>query len=128
MNKVSLSACVIWVISFVLSFVLKPGSPYIWLPDGLLLAGFLPLLISYRSAWPWFIFGMGNLLIGFVLQTSEFVPDGTLPSAMLPVKEHLRQMHVPIVWILFGIISVIYGIGRLLKKLIHWLINKIKKS
>jgi len=118
MNKISICACVIWLIGFILSFIVKPDSPNIGWPDFLLLAGFLPLLISYKPIWPWFVFGFGNVIIGFVLETVHFVPTGTLPSTVLPVKDNLDQMHKPIIWILFGFFSVAYGLFRLLKKLI----------
>ncbi len=126
MNKVSICACVIWVIGFALSFVMKPGSPLIWLPDFLLLAGFLPLLFSYKPAWPWFVFGVGNVLIGVVLEITRFVPEGTFSPAVLPVQEHLNQMHDPLVWVLFGFFSAVCGLIRLLKRIVIML--KSKKS
>lgn len=128
MNKVSISACVIWLISFALSFVVQPGSPYIWLPDFLLLAGFLPLLISYKPAWPWFVFGIGNVIIGFALETARQMPDGTLPAYTTGVQNHLNQMHVSMVWIRVGLLSIIYGLVRVAKRTCLWLIKKSKKT
>lgn len=128
MNKVSICACVIWTVSFILSFVLKPDSPYIWLPDFLLLLGFVPLLVSYKAAWPWFVFGIGNMLVAFSIETARYMPDSVLPVQAMPAKEHLYQMHVSIVWIRMGLLSLIYGLFRVLKKITIWLIKKTKKS
>lgn len=128
MNKVSISACVIWLVGFVLSFVVKPGSPDVGWPDFLLLAGFLPLLVSYKPIWPWFVFGVGNVIIGFVLAMAHFISGEIFPSSVLPVKDHLDQMHVPIIWILFGFFAIACGVLRLLKKLIVYLVNAMKKN
>ncbi|MBX9880059.1 MAG: hypothetical protein K2Y22_16495 [Candidatus Obscuribacterales bacterium] len=128
MNKVSIFACVIWLISFALSFVIPAGSPYIWLPDFLLLAGFVPLLVSYKPAWPWFVFGIGNVLIGFVLETAKHMPDNILPEYARPVQDHLIQMHVSMVWIKVGLLSIIYGLIRMLKNISIWLLKKSRKS
>jgi hypothetical protein len=128
MNKVSISACVIWLISFALSFVFQPGSPYIWLPDFLLLAGFLPLLISFKPAWTWFVFGIGNVIVGFALEMARQMPDGALPAYTTPVQTHLNQMHVSMVWIRVGLLSILYGLVRVIKRICLWLTNKSKKK
>lgn len=124
MSKDKIFACILWTASLIASLIIKPGSAYIHLPDALLLAGFLPLLVAAKPAWPWFVFGILNVVIGFALQTSECIPAGTLPKESLPIKEHLKEMHVPIVWILFGLLALACGIIKIIGGLISWLMKK----
>ena len=117
-------SAIIWATSFFLSFVLTGKSPYLWVPDALLLLGFAPLLFAWRPAWPFFVFGILNVLIGFVLELVKVMPDSDLPLEIQPVKHHLATMHVGIVWILSGAISIIYGAIRLTK---NFVAKQIKK-
>lgn len=128
MNKVSICACVIWLVSFALSFAIPAGSAYIWLPDFLLLLGFVPLLVSYKPSWTWFVFGVGNVVIGFVLETAKHMPDNILPDYARPVQDNLNQMHVSMIWIRVGLLSIIYGLIRLLKNISIWLLKKLRKG
>jgi hypothetical protein len=130
---------VLWIIGFVLPFVLKPGSPYVWLSDTFLLCGFWPLLFVYRPGWTWLIFGVLNMLIGFGLELVKYLvvsipetfwtPD---KIAMKPAFEHMNQhiadMHPCMPWILIGAVSTVYGAIRIIKTIAKWFIQKAKKS
>lgn len=118
----------IWTASFFLAFVIPPGTPMIWVPDTLLLLGFVPLLVIWKPAWPWLVFGSCNLGIGFVLAVAPFVEDSMLPGEMSAVRHHLAEFHVPLVWILLGTASVVYGLVRLVKSLIAWLASRSRRT
>jgi hypothetical protein len=122
------SSCAIWILGFLLALVIPPSSKLIWIPDTLLLVGFFPVLFVWQPGWPWLIFGIGNMFIGFVLQVAFFLPDTGLPQTMVPVRAHLAQYHVPMIWILTGIGSTIYGIIRMVKHLTLWLKQKARKG
>lgn len=55
---VSVLSTVLWAVSIVLSFVIKPGDSRIFMPDALLLLGFFPLLWLWRRGWITFLFGL----------------------------------------------------------------------
>ncbi len=121
-------SAVIWTASFFLSFVIPPGSPLIWVPDTLLLLGFVPLLFIWKPAWPWLVFGFCNIGIGFVLAVTPFLDDSLLPGELPKVRQHLAEFHVPLVWILLGAASVLYGLVRLVRGLISWLHARTRKK
>jgi hypothetical protein len=108
----------IWTISLFLSFVVATNSPYIWMPDFLLLVGFCPLLYIWRPVWPWFVFGLLNAFIGMVLETTKFLPDQIFPGEIVKLKHHLSEFHVGLVWILIGLGAIFYGALRLVRGLI----------
>lgn len=122
------SSAAIWIIGFLLAFVIPPTSKLIWVPDTLLLVGFFPVLFVWQPGWPWLVFGLGNIFIGFVLQVAFFLPDAGLPATMVPVRAHLAEYHVPMVWILTGIVSVIYGVIRTVKHLTIWVSKNARKG
>lgn len=108
-------SAVLWIAGFLLAFVVPAASPFIWVPDTLLLAGFLPLLVFWRPAWPWLAFGVLNVFIGVVLFVAQFLPDSELPGEMPRVRQHLAELHVPLVWVLFGVFSFLFGLVRIVR-------------
>ena len=111
------SSLIMWVLGVVASFVIKPNSVLIYVPDALLLSGFLPLLYSWRFSWPWIIFGGFNLAIGFLLLFVTTINDSYFPSALWPGKHHLADYHPGLTWMLMGLACCLFGFGRLLKNL-----------
>ncbi|PWU00677.1 MAG: hypothetical protein C5B53_03690 [Candidatus Melainabacteria bacterium] len=128
-GKLGWLAVVLWVVGFALAFVIAPGSPYIWLPDGLLLLGFWPLLIANRCRWLWLVFGLFNTFIGFVLLVVRFMPDSefSFDPKVLATKTHLGQYHEPFTWMILGIISAVVGAALILIGLVRWMVSKSKK-
>lgn len=120
-------SALLWTAGFFLAFVIAPSSPYIWLPDFLLLAGFFPLLMIWKPAWPWIVFGVCNVFIGFVLEVAKFLPDRELPPEVRLVRGHLAQYHEPMTWMFVGVVSVIYGLVRLIKGTMRWLKERQRK-
>lgn len=145
-------SAVLWILGFALAFVVPADSPFMWVPDALLLIGFFPLLIFWKPSWPWLVFGFLNVVIGFILLVATFLPVETLVSEMAKARQqlteakspyvsvfseatseqmahvhtHLAKQHSPWTWMIVGIISVIYGIVRLIKNTIKWAAAKRK--
>lgn len=143
-------SAVLWILGFALAFVIPAESPFMWVPDALLLIGFFPLLILWKPSWPWFVFGVLNVVIGFVLLVAFYIPADTLTSEMAKahqqmvetkspyadvfsatsaqqmahVHTHLAKQHSPWTWMLIGVISVIYGIVRMIKNIVKFAVNK----
>lgn len=113
----TISSAVLWILGFGLAFVIPPGSPLIWLPDFLLLTGFIPVLLIWRPGWPWLVFGGLNFFIGFVLEAARWLPDNQLPAEMVRVRMHLAEYHAPLVWMFVGAVSSIFGCIRITKNL-----------
>lgn len=113
-------ACALWLLSIVLSFAIPPNSPLIWIPDSILLAGFLPLLFLKRWSWTWIIFGILNMGIGFLLLTIEVMPDVPpppelpLPPELVVAKHHLKDYHPSWSWMIIGALCTIYGSAQAL--------------
>ncbi len=42
-------SAVLWIVGFALAFVVPSTSPFMWVPDALLLIGFFPLLIFLEA-------------------------------------------------------------------------------
>lgn len=118
----------LWIAGIALAFVITPSSPYIWVPDALLLLGFVPLLFFWSPSWPWIIFGLFNAAIGFLLQTIEYLPDSQFPSDLVKAKTHLAQYHEPNTWMIIGFFSTAYGLGRLMKNIICWCLRKHRQA
>jgi hypothetical protein len=121
-------SCLLWTAGFFLAFVVPAGSPSIWVPDTLLLLGFIPLLLVWKPAWPWFAFGIFNIFIGFVLLVAQFLPESSLSGDLPKVRKHLAELHVWLVWVAFGLAAIIYGSLRLLKSGVCWLISRHRRS
>jgi len=114
-------ATVLWVVGFILTFAIPAGSPFVFLGDALLLIGFWPLLWLWRPGWPWIIFGLLNIFIGFWLQIAYVLPDslflenpvpGADPHHVIAVRNHLRDQHSAITWIIIGFLSTVFGVGK----------------
>jgi hypothetical protein len=118
---------ILWVLGFGLAFVIPPLSYFYWVPDALLLIGFWPLLLVWRSGWPWIAFGILNIVIGFVLEMMMFLPDTNFTIEMKLVRKHLAEYHCALVWILIGAASFIYGLFRFTKSSISYFRSKICK-
>jgi len=124
----AVASAVLWTAGFFLAFVISPKSPYIWAPDLLLLLGFFPLLLFWKPAWPWMIFGACNLFIAFVLMVAKYLPDASLPAELRLVRAHLADYHAPLSWMFVGVISIIYGLIRMIKGWLRWIDSKRTKS
>ena len=129
-SKLGWLAVFLWVVGFGLAFVIAPGSPYILVPDGLLLVGFWPLLIANRCRWLWLVFGVFNTFIGFVLLVVRFMPDKefSFDPKVLATKTHLGQYHEPFTWMIVGVISAVIGLVLIVIGLVRWLVRKTRKS
>lgn len=140
----------LWILGFALAFLIPADNPLMWVPDALLLIGFFPLLFFWKPSWPWLVFGVLNVIIGFVLLVGTFIPVGTLTSEMNKAREqltaqkspyasvfsesstqqmahvhtHLVKQHSPWTWMIIGIVSTIYGIVRMIKNMIRWAAKK----
>ena len=117
-----------WVVSFALLFVLKPDNPWVWTSDTLLLAGFWPLLFAWRPGWTWLIFGVLNMVIGFLLEVAHHLPAEHFPPAALPLREHVLAMHPMMVWLIIGFLSAVFGLFRIARTIIVWTIKLAKKK
>ena len=112
-KRAGLASTVIWVIAFALIFIVPKTSPYIWVSDALLLIGFWPLLLIWRPGWPWLIFGICNIAIGFLLLISIYLDDSNFTPQMVAVKKHIADAHSPFTWMTIGCLSSFYGIARM---------------
>lgn len=121
-------SAVLWTVGLFLAFIISPRSPYIWVPDFLLLVGFFPLLLIWNPAWPWLVYGFVNLFVGFMLEVARFVPAESLPADMRLMRAHLADYHHPLTWILVGAASFVYGVTRILKGWLRWLKEKMSRS
>ncbi len=130
---------VLWIAGFVLPFVLPASSPYVWVSDTMLLIGFWPLLFIYRAGWTWVLFGVLNILIGFGLELVHWlmlsIPDSfwtpekaAFKPMFVQMAQHIKEMHPFLPWMLVGAVSAIYGIFRIIKTIIRWLVKLYKKS
>jgi hypothetical protein len=109
-----------WVVGFVLTFAIPAGNRFVWLGDALLLIGFWPLLWLWRPSWPWMIFGVLNMAIGFLLEVAYFLPDTTFTYEMKVVRNHLKEQHSAITWILIGFVSTVFGLIRAVRQIWSW--------
>ncbi len=124
----SILASLMWVAGFALGFIIPAGSNNIWIPDALLLFGFWPLLFKLKAKWLWLVFGILNILIGYILELIAVLPDqnfASIPHAVTG-KTHLAEHHVPLVWIGIGILALLLGIGIIGYRLIRWLLHRNK--
>ncbi len=122
----TISSCVLWVLSIILSFTVPSTSSLIWLPDATLLVGFFPLLFVWSPSWPWLVFGVCNLGIGFLLLMFSCIPDDPFPQALRTGKHHLADFHRWEIWILLGGLATTYGGVRLSKNIVHMIIARGK--
>jgi hypothetical protein len=120
-------SCVIWVAGIALAFMIPPKSPFIYIPDTMLLLGFFPLLFLWKYSWPWIVFGLLNIGIGILLQVIEYSPDNLFPADLLKPKHHLAQYHPATVWWFTGLIATLFGFGRLTKNIVVMIRRKNSK-
>lgn len=124
----SILAIVLWVASIVLAFIIKPNTALIWLPDALLLMGFLPLLLLWNRSWVWILFGIINGAIGFFVLLLRYIPDSVFPPESVIVKQHLTEYHPYEPWVVLGILCLVYGLVLLVLRIARGLLNNIDKS
>ena len=143
-------SAVLWIVGFALAFVIPADNQLIWIPDALLLIGFFPLLFFWKPSWPWLVFGILNVIIGFVLLVGTFIPVDTLTGEMKKAREqltaqnspyasvfsetstaqmaqvhtHLVKQHSPWTWMLIGVFSTVYGLVRMIKNIFKWAAKK----
>lgn len=99
----------LWVISIIAAFQIHPENRLIWLPDALLLLGFVPLLLLWNRGWLTFLFGLCNSFIGFFLLVLAYLESDKFTGQALAMKEHLIQYHSPWSWILIGLMATAWG-------------------
>ncbi|MBS1991903.1 MAG: hypothetical protein JSS83_15380 [Cyanobacteria bacterium SZAS LIN-3] len=117
---------VLWVLSIVLAFVIKPGSAMAFVPDALLLLGFFPLLVLWRQGWLTFLFGLFNTLIGFFLLILQYMDDAPFVGSMKMMREHLITMHSCWTWIVLGIVPLIWGLVSMILSLSRWIMRRAR--
>ena len=112
-TKKSLVATVLstalWILSLVLAFQIPATSPLIWLPDSLLLLGFVPLLVIARQSWLVLLFGLSNAFIGFFLLVLIHLESDKFVGDVLLMKQHLITMHSPWAWLYIGTAISVWG-------------------
>jgi hypothetical protein len=121
-----IASTVLWVVGFALDFVIPAKTRFTWVPDFLLLIGFWPLLWIWRPGWPWIIFGVLNIAIGFLLEMAYQMPDTNFTTEMKIVLNHMRNMHSSLTWIIIGFISAVFGVIRTIKQIWTWVAAKMK--
>lgn len=99
----------LWILSLVLAFQIPATSALIWLPDSLLLIGFVPLLILARQSWLILLFGISNAFIGFFLLVLVHLESDKFVGEVLQMKQHLITMHSPWAWLYIGVGIAIWG-------------------
>ena len=146
----TISSAVLWIVGFVVLFIVPADSPFVWVSDALLLLGFFPLLILWKPSWPWLVFGVLNVVIGFVLLVATYLPVESLTSEMAKARQqleeskspyaavfseasaaqmahvhtHVVKQHSPWTWMILGVISTVYGLIRMIKNTIKWVAQK----
>lgn len=124
-QKIALwSACVLWVLSIVLSFAIPTSSSLIWLPDTVLLLGFFPLIIICRYSIIWLAFGILTGFIGSFLLVLTNIPDSALPAQTISVKKHLAEYHPCWSWMILGTFVTVCGTIRLLVNSVFFFVRR----
>lgn len=124
----AIASTILWVLGFALAFVIPARSPFGWLPDGMLLVGFFPLLYAWKPGWPWVVFGVLNTIIGFLLLVAFYIPDTNFTNDMIIVRKHLAEQHSPFTWMTVGILSIIFGSIRMAVHLFQWIKAKTARG
>lgn len=122
----SITSSVMWIAAFLLLFIFKEGDKNVWISDALMLTGFWPVLFVYRAGWTWFLFGILNMAIGFILEVARQLPEevytqASLSNEMILAKEHVLTMHPCMPWIIIGFLSMLYGLFRITKTIFRWI-------
>ncbi len=121
-------ACFLWVLSMVLSFYIPPSSSYIWVPDFVLLIGFLPLIYICPYSLIWIVFGILTAFIGCFLQLLTNIPDAPFPPASIIVKKHLADYHPCWSWMIVGTLVTICGTIKLVINICKYFIKKQREK
>lgn len=124
----AIASTVLWILGFALAFVVPANSPFGWVPDGMLLVGFFPLLYAWKPGWPWVVFGVLNTIVGFLLLVAFYIPDTNFTRDMIIVRKHLAEQHSPYTWMVIGIMSTIFGMVRMAIHLFQWIRLKTAKK
>jgi hypothetical protein len=124
----AIASTVLWILGFALAFVIPARSPFGWVPDGMLLIGFFPLLYAWKPGWPWVVFGVLNVIVGFLLLVAFYIPDDNFTRDMIIVRKHLAEQHSPYTWMVIGIASTIFGVVRMSIHLFQWIKAKTQKK
>ncbi|CAN5614861.1 hypothetical protein BH10CYA1_BH10CYA1_12860 [soil metagenome] len=124
----AIASTVLWILGFALAFVVPANSPFGWVPDGMLLVGFFPLLYAWKPGWPWVVFGVLNTIVGFLLLVAFYIPDTNFTADMIMVRKHLAEQHSPFTWMTIGIMSTIFGMVRMAVHLFQWIKAKSDKK
>ena len=119
---------VLWVLSIILAFMIKPGHALAFVPDALLLLGFFPLLILWRRGWVILLFGFFNAFIGFFLLLLEFLPDEKFTGAMQAMRQHLLSMHSCWTWMTVGVVALLWGSLSIAVTVTNWFLKKRKAN
>jgi hypothetical protein len=117
-HNCSMLAAALWIASAVTLFLFGKGSRLLWLSDTLLICGSWPLLYYWTPSWPWITFGICNLVLGIEIAILAVIPASGFPAYMIPVQRHILEHHQLVPWLLLGLISILYGIGRATKNLV----------
>lgn len=122
------SACALWILSLLLSFGIPINSSYIWLPDAVLLAGFIPLLWICPYSLVWIAYGVLTTFIGAFLLLLSNIPSSALPAETHSVKLHLLQYHPCWTWMIIGVIVTAGGTVKLFINLFLFFFRRRKQK
>lgn len=134
-----LISTVLWIIGIALPFIIPASSPYVWLSDCFLLVGFFPLLFVWPAGWPWIVFGIMNIAIGFFLEFNKqilfylddsfWTPDRiAMKPLFMQTQKHVADMHPCMPWLMIGAASTVYGVIRVIKTIGRWILKLVKRS
>lgn len=105
----TLLSTALWILSIILAFQIPATSHLIWLPDSLLLLGFVPLLVLAKQSWLVLLFGLSNAFIGFFLLVLTHLESDKFVGEVLLMKQHLVTMHSPWAWLTIGLLIATWG-------------------
>lgn len=129
----TIASVVLWSLSLILAFMIPARNALLWLPDALLLGGFLPLLWLWRVHWFTLLFGLFNTFIGFFLLVfANLMEDDAVLAKLTPqVKAagmHLVTMHSAWTWMIVGVLSSLWGLFGCLYWLYRFINSKRSKK
>lgn len=127
-RNAGIAATVLWIISIILTCTIPAGTRFVFLGDALLLIGFFPLLWVWRPGWPWIVFGLLNIFIGFFLEIAYQLPEQTFTPEMIAVRNHLRDQHNALTWMLLGFGSFVFGLVRTIRQIIGWVSQRRNRT
>lgn len=122
------TACGIWGLSIILSFAIPTSSPFIWIPDTVLLLGFFPLIWICPWSLVWILFGVLTTFIGSFLLLLINIPDSAMPPETHSIKKHLEEFHPWWSWMLLGLFVTVCGVIRLIVNVVKHFLRKKESS